>query len=559
MGTLNTYQFDVTQSALLVKGDERDPFRFYSDLIPAQAIEPSKKELSFQVQDLDNNRNIDEKDRFVLIDRQGKQFLLDSKDALKLFNYYMDPEVLISKGLGVSVTHRVEEELLAQSSPTELEAIPEWKPEDLKYVRELHYPYWEKDGHLDLNILAGLRIYTDEENSQWTGFQGVPIYFDWRYFRNRVLGEKGAVALSFVAVEHLFSAPFVWQMYTTNFLSMVGGSVTGNSREEGIIHGGQLYADGDTTSRNTRRFINIQTAKSRSNLAKDHLYFTITWPIVLAACFADPYFRNFWPAPWKLPRFGVLYNYFANQFSRAIPFMGRSPLGLGIAALSGYGIYEMSSVWFDLYGHMPQGSTENRVFSLGSTILTQGALYSRAARELEILTGSSKLNLESLLQLRSMKLRMSLAVETPKVNLFGLKFRAPKPITYLEYTETVPVTNLMKRYGVVEGAALEGGAAEVGGANFMTRRLMMQRLAAGESLATQRLGLGMMSRLAVPAAEEELLLAENIVLRSRVRSVGLPLLGVAAVVGLGVGFCYLTGIFNKDKNPRTLAKEYLGY
>lgn len=62
----------------------------------------------------------------------------------------------------------------------------------------------------------------------------------------------------------------------------------------------------------------------------------------------------------------------------------------------------------------------------------------------------------------------------------------------------------------------------------------------------------------VPAAEENLLLAEKIVLRSRVKSVGLPLLGGAVLLGAGVGFCYLTGIFNKDRNPRTWVREYFG-
>lgn len=554
-GTHNTYQFDITQSALLVRGDNKDPFRFYSDPIPAQAIEPSKNELSFRVQDLDNNRKIDEKDRFVFINSHGKKFLLDSKEALKVFNYYMDPELLVSKGLGVSVTHRIEEDLLAEAKPTLLEAISEWSAEDLIFMKELHYPYWEVDGHIDLDILAGLRIYTKEENDRWTGIQGVGIYWDKRYFAKRVLGEKGAVALSFIGIEHLAGAPFVWQMYTTNFLSMVGGSVTGNSREEGIIEAGRYYADGHTTTNNTRRLINLQTAKSRSNLAKDHLYFTVTWPVVLAACFADPHFRTFWPAPWKLPRFGVLYNYFGVQFSRAIPFVGRSPFGLGATLLTGYGIYEMSSAWFDLYGHMPQGSTENRAFSLGSTVLTQAALYSRTSRELEILTGSNRFTWSALTQVRNMEVGVGMMVEKPKINLFGLKFPFPKPSPYMEWTEKLSSSQLMQRFSAVEGM----GAVESGGSNMLARQVLMRRLSAGEMLTTQRAGLSVMSRLAVPATEAELMSAESFVLRSRMKSVGIPLWGTAALLGVGVGFCYLTGIFNKERNLRTVARDVFGF
>ncbi|GEM_PF-6211214 len=564
MARLSTYHFRGIDQSSLSLGDIRDPFRFYHSPQREAASEKSASaSFDLLVQDVDQNRQIDEKDRFIYVNARGEQLLLQAPEALKLLNYYVDPDKLRASHLGMVVSHSDEEPLAANQFPQSVEALPHLSFRDLTAIREEHFPYWEVDGHLDLDILEGLRIYTSEENSRWTGIRGVPIYFNGKFFRNKVLAEKGLIALSFIGVEYLTSAPFVWQTYTTNFFSMIGGSLSENNREEGIIHAGLLYADGESTHASTRRLINIQTAKSRSILARDHLYWTVTWPVVLAACFADPHFRVFWPAPWRAPRFGVLYNYFSNQFSRAIPFMGRSALGLGAAALSGYGIYELSSLWFDIYGHMPQGSTENRAFSAGATLLTQAALYSRASREMMALTGESRLTMASLGRIQQMSWRLRPRIEMGRMNLFGLKFPFPRASLNMEVSE-----RWMRRLpSAAEAEGAETLAAKLplratfvrsgGGLNILEREVFA-RFASGEMLVGERAGLSVASRLATPLVEEEMLAAESLMIRSRMRMVGLPLLGVAALAGAAIGLGYLTGFFNSERNPRRFIREKTG-
>ena len=557
-----TYQFKVVRDSLLGEGNSKDPFRFYSDLHSPPSISPSKTEFIIQVKDRDSNRKIDAQDRFVLIDKEGQKTFLDSQDALKLLNYYVDPDLLKSKALGVIVSRSETESSHDFDRVASLEGVKQFSTQDLKEIRDLHFPFWEVDGHLDLDILEGVRIYTEEENKQWTGIGGVGIFWNGRYFMKRVLGEKGAVAASFVTIEHLAGPHFIWQTYTTNFFSMIAGSFGKNNQAEGIIQAGPLLSNGDTTTHETRRMINIETAKARANLSKDHLYWTITGPIVTAACFADPFFRKFWPAPWRAPRLGVVYNYFASQFSRAIPFVGRSPFGLGAAALSGYGIYELSSLWFDIYGNMPQGSTENRAFSLGATVLTQAALYSRAAREMEVITGFSRLTYSNLQGLKKVNLLLRPAFESSRINFFGLKFPFPKPYLRAEWTESVNAASLLERTGHAELANIEMGVGEATHtANLLERRAaLLEKFAKGDALAAERLGLATTSRLLATEAltGEELVAAESFLVRSRMKMVGLPLLRASIWLGVGVGFCYLTGIFDDKNNPREFIRKHFG-
>jgi len=538
MGSHDVYRFQAIPQAALGPGDSRDPFRFYSDA----TFQPNPQALSqpafdLEVQDADGNRRLDEKDLFVYADAQGKRIALRPEEGLKLLNYYADPELLKSKGLGLVVTRQ-------SPSPAErlpnatLDSIPQLSAEEKEAIRDTHFPYWEVDGHLDLDILEGVRIFTQQENERWTGIEGVPIYLNWRYLGNRVLLEKGGVALSFVGLEHLVGAPFVWQTYTTNYLSMVQGAVSNNSRREGRIEAGFDHSDGEVTSSATRRMINIQTAKARSEISQEHLYFHVTWPIVLAACAADPAFRKFVYAPGRGHLFGNLFRYFGGQFSRALPAMGRNPFALGLAAVSGYGIYQLSAHWYELYGHLPQGSTENRLFSSVTTLFAEAALYNRASREMELLTGATRVNFGNMMALRRAPFRMSLSYEWVRGNFFGAKIPYPRPGLYATWTETASVEALLERRYAVAGMRPMGAAA-FEGATILTRRELVSRLMTGESLLAQRAGLSVASRLALPAAEEELMMAEKILLRSRVRSVGLPLLGAAALLGAGVGLYYL--------------------
>lgn len=513
MAVHETYHFRAIAQTRLGPGDERDPFRFYSDRL----FQPSSVDAAFsmEVQDVDHNRKLDEQDVFISIDAQGQKRRMLSGDGLKLLNYYLDPEVLKSKALGVVLNKELREGERGMAFPMESFGLNQ---DEIEQVRKSHFPYWEIDGHIDLDILQGFRTFTKMENERWTSLSGSFTYWDWHYFTHEVLTKKGAIALSFVSVENATTPHFVWQTYTTNFFSLLAGSFYRNNRAEGILEAGYLHADGDSTSVETRRMVNMESAKARSKISKDHLFWLVTWPIVLGACFADSHFRKFWSAPWRVPKFGLLYDYYAGQFNRALPFMGRSPLAWGVTVLSAYQVYDLSSHWFEAYAGLPRESMENKIMSTGSTLFAEVALQSRASREMEAVLGSARLNFRNLSALQRSSLALRLRFYPTRMNFFGLKPVLPKAALELSWKENAT--------------------------SVLARKNMVAPLAGGEILLAERAGLQVTSRLIASATEVEVLGAENVVIRSSFRSVGLPLLAMSALIGAGIGVYHL---FSSDE------------
>jgi hypothetical protein len=503
------YRFSVVLHSNLSVGDPEDPFRFHQQgqNTPFKSY-PKKTKIVFEVVDVDQNRTINKEDRFFFYSSDGKRKPLAPEIGLKLLNYYADPAVLRKSGLGLVV--RSSEEDREREPPlqpfTSLESLG-LDSSQRKEIFENHFPYWEAEGHVDLDILQGLRIYTDEENNRWTGIRGIPIFFNGKYFLKRGLLEKGAVAAGFMLGEHVFNSAFMWHMYTTNFISMVAGSRLQNSRYKGQIETDEVISNSPYSNSNIKRLANIRTAQARAKIAEDNLYWILTWPVVAAACVADPNFRRVVRNPL------VPIRYFASQFSTAFSAIGKSPaaclknpFGLGALLLAGKGIYDVSSRWFDVYGNLKRGSIENKIFSGASTILTEAALIARVSREMHSLTGSGALSWSNFMQLRSMPYSWGFEAQMGRMNLFGLKVPMPQVGFVARYTPQ----------------ALGVGASEA----FLGRAALP---AAGEALAG-------VARF-VPAV-------------SRIRVIGLPLLGIAIGVGLLFGIGYATGILGGDRESR---------
>src|SRR4030095_6108710 len=184
-----------------------------------------------------------------------------------------------------------------------LEEIREISPEFRDEILTL-LPYWEADGHLDLDIVEGLRNYRSEENRRYTGWEGLGIYFDGRYARNQ-LGITALVAGGFMAGEHLMNPPFMWQTYTTNFLSSIGGSLEHHTEWNESLRFSESLSSISGISPSQRRLANIEAADARARMARDHLYWAFMTPIVIGACLADVNFRRFLRSPGILPRYFI--------------------------------------------------------------------------------------------------------------------------------------------------------------------------------------------------------------------------------------------------------------
>jgi hypothetical protein len=598
----SSYRFAAVPADSLFPSDREDPFRFYHNQEPMPVTAPvPRPRLLVEVVDADQNRQLNERDEFFYLNQaDGRRLKLPSDLGLRILNYYTDPTVLSSQNLGM-VIHAEDLPSSRMDGLAGLSDVVDIPPAERDQITDRHFPFWEYDGHLDMDILEGLRVYTAEENNRWTGWRGIGNRFSWGYLLRRGLLEKGGVASIFMAGEHFINPTFMWTMYTTNFSSMVGGSIINNSRLEGSID--SRYGLGrEDAGHSLRRIANIQTAGERARISEDHLYFTLTWPVVIGACFFDPNFRKFWPAPWRLPRPGILYNHFAGQFRTALPSLGRGPLawlknpmGLGLALAAGFGIYEVTSAWFDIYGGLRKGTTENRIFSGASTILTETWLLSKASREMRALTGSGALNWANFRALAAARPQLGFVATLPEGGALTRAWQAsPRVQTLFQrpYLPTVeveavaahnPLGRLFNRVGLPRlgiearvpfpSAALPslplGAANDVipaatvettmaGERAALLETAAVRQAAAGENLLAQAAML-VPGRSALPAAEEALALTEAAAMTgTRTRLVGLPLLAFAAGIGIAFGLCYATGMFDTRYGPRDLVRDSTG-
>jgi len=585
---------------------------------------PGPPQISIEVVDVDQNRQLTSQDHYFYHAPDGGRHQISPAQALKLLNFIVDPTTIKKNGWGMLVhTSDVAAKPIPGQKVVDLDVVQGITPAQREGILDSYHPYWEADGHLDMSILGGLRLYTDAENHRWTGPRGIGIYFGWKsafkeVFVHRVFTIGGA----FQGLEHFVSPAFTWHMFTNNFFSMVGGSFSSNTRLEGNIEAWTSMAKHPDASESLRRVANIQTAEARAKVAKDHLRMTYTWSVVLAACFADPNFRKFWPAPWRFPRPGILYNHFSNQFRTTIPALGRNPMGWGLALSSGFGLYEISKAWFDMYGGLRYNTTENRLFSAASTVLIEGALISTASKEMMAYTGSGELTLANFRKISTLNRSFSLglAIEPIPVgeklwrfspnrllakldvqnrlfkipegyrltrfNFFGLKTPLPRPSIIA--TWKIPGTALPSvaptAAASVEGATLSesatvlefptglrapalpslaqtGTLAAEGG--VLAEGATATRLATASRVAATET---VLSRVAVTTLEGRTfavrvlqgLTAEEMMARGNTRVFGIPLLYAAAGLGIAIGFGYVSGYYGDHRTPRDTFREIFG-
>jgi hypothetical protein len=523
--------------------------------------------LSLEVWDLDNNRRLDSQDRYFYLTSDRGGVGISAELGLRLLNHVLNPQVLERDHQGIEIRSGA---LSDPPSLTEeigvLSEIPHFPTSLRQELETSPLPFWEREGHLDLDILEGLRSYRSDENQPYLGWQGLGIYLDSRYVR-RQMTVTILVAAGFMAGEHLTNSTFMWQTYTTNFLSSIAGSFQHQPEWHETLRRGQALSLSSNFSTSERRLANLRMAEARTRIAQDHLYWVFMSPIVLGACLADQNFRHLLRNPSIFPR------YFSNQFQTSLSSLGRgpgawlrNPLGLGIASLAGFGIYEVSSTWFDLYGGLRQGSLSNQIFSGGASFLVEIALLARVSRELEAITGSGSLTAANLRTALSLRPQWGVLAEIPEGSWLA-RYWSSSPrlqaIAGRSYFPTVQIggelgpTAFLNRIGVprvyleARFAPLTRSFPALIEAEGMTvartldaESILARSALSGEALAT--------------AESETVLLAEEILAARRVRLVGLPLLAVALGVGIAMGGGYLTHYFDEDHGPRDRLREWIG-
>ena len=242
LSQLKSYLFTAVSAADLSPGDLGDPFRFYRDDDPPPVRSSDLvPRFSLETVDVDGNREIDSHDRFFYVSPDHRRLSLSSELGLRILNYFVDPNILKAHQWGMVVRSSS-----AAPGPIDgevsLQEISEITPYQREEIADRSVPFWEVDGHLDLDILEGLRTYTDAENRRWTGWSGLGIFLNGRYVKDQLINVAG-VAGGFILGEYEANSVFMWQMYSTNFSSKILGSLTGNSRRYEEIRSAQATAD----------------------------------------------------------------------------------------------------------------------------------------------------------------------------------------------------------------------------------------------------------------------------------------------------------------------------
>ncbi|MFO1519175.1 MAG: hypothetical protein U1F57_05885 [bacterium] len=555
-----SYRFSLVSASQLSSGDPRDPFRFFreGEAPPLQNLS-ALPSFSLEAVDQDGNRQLNAGDRYFYFSPDQTRRAVSPEVGLQILNHWADPRVLQRDRLGLLVQSGPVHDFPVQGNANILDFIPPLSSLPAEGERanlDSDVPYWEVDGHLDLDILQGVRTFTEAENRRWTGLSGVGIYANPYYFGRQAFKTLG-IAASFMAGEHFVNPTFIWQTYTTNFLSSVTGSYENRQRTAEHFRNFQNLQPSPDADSVERRLANIQMADERSRIAQDNLYWAFTAPVVGAACLADQNFRNFLRNPSILPR------HFYSQFRTALPAILRSPFAMGAAALAGLGMYEISSRWYENYGGLRRGSTSNRIFSGATTVLAEAALFSRASREMAAITGSGDLTFANLMRLRSLPLQWGVGAEVQEGSVFARFYmNSPRVQAFFQeraFTPTIrmaalespnPLASLLNRVGVPHlslearlstSALTRAGAAE--GAALVERATVTETTAAMESVLSRAT---LTEGATALEGREALLVGEELMAAGRVRVVGLPLTGLLVGAGILVGVGYLTGYFDRS-------------
>lgn len=145
-----------------------------------------------------------------------------------------------------------------------------------------------------------------------------------------------------------------------------------------------------TPSNADRLALNLATGNARLRILEDHLYWVLNIPFITAGCLLDKNFKSFMRSPLR-----NFYNNLQGRFAGSRLALAGGPFAYAIAALSAYAVYETTSLWFDRFGGLHQGTWANRIASGTSTLLTESALLSRVSMEMGAFTNAQAFRVAS--------------------------------------------------------------------------------------------------------------------------------------------------------------------
>lgn len=387
---------------------------------------------------------IDTNDRFRL--SAGTQsYSLQGGEGATLLHHYLNPETLRRLRLRENLSLLESNQGLPAGNET-LDSIAALDTNELYRVRRSE-AVWTINGELDPRLLLGQRTYTRAENEAWTrrfssdnsirtflatpggihmsdyafytGDWGRFIMGDmsWQEMRFGQFPEKIIVGMTFGALSFASSANATWHTFSTNFTSNRLGRVLTNASAENTLI--DLSRDRGNPALNLQQ--NIQTVDVRTEMARGNLYFGFTDPVIVLACAAD---MDFWRWAKQVPtrNFGSysILGLWGRNISTSlsgltetaqIGFLNSARAAMGLTDGFGAGmatgfrglasgalvagsaftsLYEASQIWYAFYGHLPYRSPANKIFSAGSTILSEAWILARASEELRNITSTTQ-------------------------------------------------------------------------------------------------------------------------------------------------------------------------
>lgn len=219
-------------------------------------------------------------------------------------------------------------------------------------------------------------FFLKEESVNWPGHEKVFSSLNGEFLKEKVLRPiliamtvftVGERAVGFLCGARTIGTSSLWILYTINFGSLILGSIEYQLQKRGEILNEYRLAKLNSSNPSAQTSATAQIEKLKSAQADNYLCWGFTLPLVAAACYFDR--KSFFASgPLKISM------NFPSYFKKVFLTVCHTPLKILPIIASLYGLHELSSLWFDVYGRLGygglrQGSFTNEIYSAFSTVI----------------------------------------------------------------------------------------------------------------------------------------------------------------------------------------------
>lgn len=220
------------------------------------------------------------------------------------------------------------------------------------------------------------RFFLKEENMSWPGHERIFSSWNGKFLKEKILRPiliamtvftAGERAVGFLCGARTIGTSSLWVLYTINFGSLILGSIEYQLQKRGEILNEYRLAKLNSFNLSAQTSATAQIEKLKSAQADNYLCWGFTLPLIAAACYFDR--KSFFASgPLKFSM------NFPSYFNKIASTVCRTPLTILPAIAALYGLHELSSLWFDVYGRLGygglrQGSFTNEIYSTLSTLV----------------------------------------------------------------------------------------------------------------------------------------------------------------------------------------------